>query len=232
MHRVCSRFNNWGVEWMNVQLIEHTPNPLRVIYLAGRRCYSEYPMSVLQRITEDTKSEQEVLEFIQKRIAEGHLSILEHVNFTFSIDGISRACSHQLVRHRLASYSQQSQRYCEFNNDDDFVIPRSIKNNHDAHMITQEAFNMLSKTYQELLKLGINKEDARCLLPNATPTSLVVTMNLRSIFNFLQLRLCKHAQEEIRELAQLLYLEVNAKIPNVLPKNFCELCGVKGCVKE
>ena len=151
---------------------------------AGRVCY---------------RSTGESARFIEKRIAAGHESIIEHAVATFEISGISRACSHQLVRHRIASFSQESQRYVEpyF----EVIVPPSIANTEGAAEIWAAALAMTNHAYDKLREMGIPKEDARFLLPNATATRLVVTMNFRELRHFFKVRLAPAAQWEIRNVA-------------------------------
>lgn len=134
-------------------------------------------------------------------ITSGHTSTLEHASYTFSVTGVSRAMTHQLVRHRLASYNQQSQRYVSYDVEPYFVVPPTIAENPEAlarfHAATTSAFS----AYRELIDLGMAAEDARYLLPNATESKIVVTMNVRELLHFFTLRCCKRAQWEIRELA-------------------------------
>lgn len=134
----------------------------------------------------------------------GHMSVFEHVSVTWRIEGISRACSHQLVRHRLASYCQQSQRYVKVGTDsmDWYVIPPSIGEDDMKCVEYEVAMYQCAKHYNSLLKKGIKPEDARYVLPESTKTSINVTMNLREFANFYELRADKHAQWEIRELAE------------------------------
>lgn len=134
----------------------------------------------------------------------GHMSVFEHVSATWSIEGISRACSHQLVRHRLASYCQQSQRYVKVGTDslDWFVIPPSIRVSDRMCVEYEVAMYQCAKHYNSLLKKGVKPEDARFALPEATKTAIVATMNLREFASFYALRSDSHAQWEIRELAE------------------------------
>ena len=141
---------------------------------------------------------------LQHAIASGHESVLEHVSFTFLITGISRACSHQLVRHRLASYSQQSQRYVGLSSRDvfDHVIPETISKNQEAMAEYERLMSAISEVYGRLVDCyKIPQEDARYVLPNACETDLVMTMNVRELRHFFNLRCCNRAQWEIRELA-------------------------------
>lgn len=189
---------------MLVELLSITPNAEKLIERAGRICYPE-PLS---KITENSSTK-----LIKHLIHMGHESVLEHGVATFHIDGISRSCSHQLVRHRIASYSQRSQRYCP---EDDFpiIIPKSIDTPEKAVQY-QSAMININESYKNLRKLGVKPEDARMVLPNACCTCLVMTMNFRSLRNFLNLRLDKHAQWEIRELANRMCLLLMEHAPVV-----------------
>ena len=132
----------------------------------------------------------------------GHTSVLEHITITFRVNGISRACSHQLVRHRLASFVQESQRYTKIDTSTDwYVVPPTIDASDDRYDFFIEHMERCGDAYQSALDAGIKPEDARYLLPEATKTNLVVTMNLREFESFYKLRSDKAAQWEIRELA-------------------------------
>jgi thymidylate synthase (FAD) len=131
----------------------------------------------------------------------GHASVIEHASFTFSIEGVSRAMTHQLVRHRIASFTQQSQRYVTYDTLEKYVTPQSISENAEAKDIFDRTLERISETYQKLLNMGIPKEDARFILPNAAKTNIIVTMNARELLHFFNLRCCARAQWEIRETA-------------------------------
>ena len=181
---------------MNVQLLTHTPDPERVVAAAARLCYSD---SGIERLLARDRSEQEGL--LRKILELGHLSVLEHAAFTFGVEGISRACSHQLVRHRLASYSQQSQRYVSHKERFDAVTPPSIAARPELTARYATLLDDVHAVYRELLEAGIPAEDARFVLPNAAVTKIVVTMNARELVHFFELRCCRRAQWEIRDLA-------------------------------
>ncbi len=193
---------------MIVKLLSHTPEPEKVIAVAARLCYSN--LSVDELLSGFTK--EKIEEFIKKIIELGHESVLEHVSFTFGIEGISRACSHQLVRHRIASYSQQSQRYVNFKNIE-YVIPDSIKSNSEILNDFNDFMQQAAKLYGKMLNFGIPAEDARFILPNAANTKIIVTMNLRELKHFFKLRCCNRAQWEIRELAINMLKLLKEKIP-------------------
>jgi thymidylate synthase (FAD) len=139
--------------------------------------------------------------FLQARIREGHESIIEHASLTFEISGISRACSHQLVRHRIASYSQESQRYVDLS-DPELVVPPSVAQSPEAMRIWDDLSKRMKGAYRDLRELGTRKEDSRFLLPNATVTRIVVTMNFRELLHFFRVRCDRAAQWEIRALAK------------------------------
>jgi thymidylate synthase (FAD) len=148
------------------------------------------------------KMDLETAKRIIKRVTGyGHASVIEHASFTFSIEGVSRAMTHQLVRHRIASYTQQSQRYVTYDTLEKYVIPQSVSAKAEAKKIFEEALEKISEAYQKLLKLGIKKEDARFILPNAAKTNIIVTMNARELRHFFNLRCCMRSQWEIREVA-------------------------------
>ena len=195
---------------MKVTLIAHTPNPEKLVAAAARLCYSNKEVSEIM----DNFTEDKVEKFLNKLTELGHESPLEHVTFTFGIEGISRACSHQLVRHRIASYSQKSQRYVE-EYSFDYVIPPEIENSvykaEYEHMMWS-----IQEFYRDLKAMGFESEDARMVLPNACTTSLIMTMNVRSLLNFLKLRDCNRAQWEIRALAR----EIRQICKEIAPKLF------------
>jgi thymidylate synthase (FAD) len=195
---------------MKVTLIAYTPDPERLAAAAARQCYSRYSATrALENMSPDDITKQ-----LKKVIGNGHLSTLEHVSFTFSIEGISRACSHQLVRHRIASYSQQSMRYVKFE-EIDFIIPGSIAQNEKALIEYNGLLKKCKECYQSLQSIGIPTEDARYVLPQASPTKIVMTMNVRSLLNFFELRCCLRAQWEIRELACEMLRLVKAIAPTI-----------------
>lgn len=149
--------------------------------------------------------------FFNNVVDRKHHGLLEHITVTFRIDGVSRALTHQLVRHRIASFVQESQRHVtlgaddkvnEFNVEDNFIVPDSIKSDDQADVLYTGALIAIHDCYKKLIDLGIPKQDARFILPNASKASIIMTMNLRSYYNFLVLRLAPDAQWEIRELAQ------------------------------
>jgi thymidylate synthase (FAD) len=190
---------------LKVTLLQFTPSPERAVASAGRLCYA--PVSAAELKT--TMSDDDIGRLVRGLVRSGHMSALEHASFTFAVDGISRACSHQLVRHRVASYSQQSQRYVRFGSDEGFVLPPRIGANPEASAVFQEAMENARRSYERLVELGLAEgrtnesvcEDARFVLPNAAETKIVVTMNARELRHFFSLRCCRRAQWEINRLA-------------------------------
>lgn len=219
---------------MKVTLISHTPDPEKVCNRAAGVCVS----------AGEVKGEKHLMH----ALASGHDSVLEHAVFTFSVEGISRACSHQLVRHRMASYSQQSQRYVKMDGFD-YVVPESIKDSKTIwrneytgdEISTLEWYEKIMREwgeeYDSLIKAGIPEEDARYILPNACCTNIIVTMNARELRHFLSLRLCTRAQWEIRQLAEKMLDCVREVAPTLFedvgPR--CKALGfcpeAKGCGK-
>ena len=191
---------------LKVTLLQFTPLPERAVASAGRLCYA--PVSAAELKT--AMSDDDVRRLVRGLVRSGHMSALEHASFTFAIDGISRACSHQLVRHRVASYSQQSQRYVRFSADGGFVVPPRIAASPEAKAVFVEAMDNARRSYERLVELGQAEEgrsnesvfeDARFVLPNAAETKIVVTMNARELRHFFSVRCCRRAQWEINRLS-------------------------------
>jgi len=158
--------------------------------------------------------------------------LLRHLAFTFAISGISRACSHQLVRHRLASFNQQSQRYVRVEGlADAAVVPPSISGHEDAEMVFRGLVRGAQYAYERLLGLGVPEEDARAVLPNAAPTNLVMTMTGSALYHFFGLRCCNRAQAEIRELADRM-LVICRRVEPELFRRAGPYCFQKGYCEE
>jgi thymidylate synthase (FAD) len=187
---------------MKVTLTRVTENPILAIEEAASNCYNS-------EATGDGK-------IMKHCIKSGHTSVTEFCDFTFHIEGISRALSHQLVRHRLASYAQRSQRYCSEGNFN-YVVPKSIKSNQGAFEEYTEIMYQITDMYRLLQEMGIPNEDARMVLPNACETVIEVKMNLRTLMNFMNERLCTCAQWEIRELALAMKKAIVEKYPELEP---------------
>ena len=189
---------------LKVLLLEHTPNPEAVVAMAAKLCYSSSDVEGLR----DKISAKDQKGFVEKLVSIGHMSPVEHVSFTFGVEGVSRACSHQIVRHRVASYSQQSQRYVK-ETEFDYVIPETIKADAALTKSFAKYMKQAQKAYDEMMEglakqgiLGENaQQDARFLLPNAAETKIVITMNARELLHFFRVRCCNRAQWEIRAMA-------------------------------
>lgn len=215
-----------------------TKSPTQFVGACAKGCYSEKPSyEIIDELTEESAAK--TLEHI---VASGHGSVLEHLVFTFSVEGISRACSHQLVRHRMASFSQQSQRYVKFDNLD-MVIPHSVKNVEEEELndthTPGKCVSLVSEfidEYQEWLfnfvgylrSKGVPEEDIRYFYPNAATTDITITMNARSLLNFFKWRCCEQAQWEIRELANSM-LSICKVVAPVIFKNAGPECRRTGC---
>lgn len=219
---------------MNVTLIAFTPESEKVVAAAAKLCYSH---SGAQDIMKDLDV-QNTERFIDKLMDLGHASPLEHISFTFAVEGVSRVLTHQLVRHRIASYSQQSQRYVKLDQFE-YIVPPAIERNEIALELFRNAMREDQKTYDALVSTleasykeeNVKKghpekkakamaekaaiEDARFVFPNACETKIVVTMNARSLINFFQHRCCNRAQWEIRAMADEMLRLVRAVTPNV-----------------
>lgn len=201
---------------MDVKLLCHTPDPERLIASAARLCYSKNcPDDLFENL-----SDERIGMLLDILIQNGHYSALEHAVFSFSISGISRACTHQLVRHRLASYSQQSQRYVKLLDGElHHVLPESIKNDPEAEALVVSHLQAVDKLYSDLIALNIPAEDARYILPNSSQSNIVVTMNARELNHFFSLRCCNRAQWEIRELAWAMLKLVQEVAPRLFMKS-------------
>ena len=183
---------------MYVTLLSHTKDIEPLIAAAARTCYSKLTTEeIYETMAKDPDKNRD---FIRRLRDMGHESPLEHVSFTFGIGGVSRALTHQLVRHRIASFSQQSQRYVNGKNFS-FVTPPSILLNTNLQLAYSKHLMETKEFYEALVANGIPEEDARYVLPNATTSNIVVTMNVRELLHFFSVRCCTRAQWEIRELA-------------------------------
>lgn len=198
---------------MKVKLMQYTPEPERTVAMAARLCYSAVGAEELA----EKMSQSQVAGLVSKIVELGHLSTLEHVNFTFAVEGISRVLSHQLVRHRIASYSQQSQRYVG-EHDFEAIVPPSIAARPEAAAKFAALMAQIRTAYEELTDLGIPKEDARYVLANATETKVVITMNARTLLHFFSLRCCMRAQWEIRAMAEAMLKEARQAAPLLFAK--------------
>jgi thymidylate synthase (FAD) len=185
-----------GGEQVIVKLLAYTPDADIICASAGNSCYSEKPSHELMDDITDPDA------ILKKIVGMGHHSVVEHAAFTFSVQGVSRALTHQLVRHRIASFSQQSQRYVSLN-EPTYVIPETIKNDPDS---LKAYTDMMEKIWETYVKLNgrVPPEDARYVLPNGCTTNITITMNARELLHFFSLRCCNRAQWEIRKMADMM----------------------------
>ena len=232
---------------VKVTLLAHTPNPEATVAAAAKLCYSPSDIDTIR----DGLTPEKTAAFVEMLSEIGHESPIEHVSFTFGVEGISRACSHQLVRHRIASYSQKSQRYVSEDNFE-YVIPPEVEGIPEAKEEFIRQMQEIEIGYKRLAELLTNKhvenfksqgldekqalqkakkkafEDARFLLPNACETKIIVTMNARSLNNFFRHRCCNRAQWEIKQVADKMLEEVLKVAPNLF-KNAGPSCVFGPC---
>lgn len=228
---------------MKVELLNYTKDGEMTIAQAGKLCYSPVGVDEIK----ETLDEESIGKYVKMLSDLGHFSPLEHVSFTFAIEGVSRVLTHQLVRHRIASYSQQSQRYVKLD-DFQYIIPPEIEENPEAKEIFIEAMEadrqayfklvdaLFDKNYEKMLKKGYSEkkarsqaekasiEDARYVFPNACETKIVLTMNARTLIHFFTVRCCNRAQWEIRNMAD----EMLKLVKNIYPALFSSVGP--GCV--
>ncbi len=222
---------------MKVKLIAHTPNPEQVVAAAAKLCYSNAGIEELL----EGLSPQKSREFVEMLAGLGHESPTEHASFTFAMEGVSRALLAQITRHRIASFSVQSQRYVQMD-DFSFVTPPEVAELPEAKALFDKAMQEEAALYEEMTALlrqrhraafldeGMSEkqaevkaqkkaiEDARFLLPNACTTKMIVTMNTRSLLHFFRLRCCARAQWEIHDLADEMLRQVCAVAPALFAK--------------
>lgn len=232
---------------LKVKLISHTDEPEKLIAKAAKICYSAVGVDEIEESLDDQNTEK----FISMLMDIGHESPIEHVSFTFAVEGVSRTLTHQLVRHRMASFSQQSQRYVKLEQFD-YIIPPAIEKNQKACEIFVQAMNEDQENYDKivdalytqhlsaLMSNGMDEkkasskaekmsiEDARYVFPNACETKIVFTMNARSLFNFFKHRCCNRAQWEIRALSIEMYKLVKVIAPTLF-KNAGPGCVTGAC---
>lgn len=211
---------------MSCKLVRYTPDPERTVAMSARLCYS--PIGAAQ--LEEKITDEQAAKLVRKLVSMGHFSTLEHVTFTFAIEGVSRVLTHQLVRHRIASYSQQSQRYVK-EHDFETIVPPSIAKNPETKAKFDKLMLKIQDMYNEFIDEGILAEDARYILPNAAETKIVCTFNARSLLNFFSLRCCTRAQWEIRALANEMLRQVKEVAP-VIFENAGPTCVSEGVCHE
>ena len=201
---------------LNVTLIAHTPEPEKVIAMASRTCYSALDLEGLDKKTDAADNAA----YIRRVLASGHTSIAEHASFTFGLEGVSRTLLAQITRHRVASFSVQSQRYVSVAGAEvfDYVLPPRIRAlGPEAEEKFARQMKTMQRWYDEWSEaLGQDSaEDARFVLPGAAATRIVMTMNARELLHFFSLRMCNRAQWEVREAAWRMYELVYPLAPSV-----------------
>ena len=216
-----------------VKLISKPNNLLKTIYTACRTCYSaDTPINIY----DTADDEEKMLKLISRVISSGHYSTIEHIQISFAISNVSRACTHQLVRHRHMSFSQKSQRYVKEKGQFDYIIPPTIEKNPELKEKFEQFMSDISNKYKEFVEAGIPAEDARFVLPNATASSMVASLNLREMIHLANLRLCSRAQYEIRTLVKMMCDELSKQepwlkdylVPKCVRLGFCDedkCCG-------
>jgi len=211
---------------IDVRLIDHTSDPIRSLYLAYRTAYSALtPQAIADRIARERITREQMLEFIEKRLETGHASPLEHVWFEFAISGVSRAFSHQFVRHKIGiSFEQQSQRYVAFKKGEfPYTVPETVRRAGFADEM-EEAFGRLGELYERMVDAGVPAEDARFLIPNAANTNFKVVVNFLELLHICDLRLCTRAQWEFRQVASQMRAQIHRVFPE-LAKYIQPKCG-------
>lgn len=217
-----------------VDILTIPDNILKTVYTACRTCYSsEFPVNIWGNASEEEK----MLKLVKKVVESGHHSTLEHCFIVFSISGVSRACTHQIVRHRHMSFSQKSQRYVTEKGEFEYIIPPTLKNSPLLEEY-KEFMKTTSDFYAKMISEGIPAEDARFVLPNAASSSMVASLNIRELIHLANLRLCTNAQLEIRTVVNKMCNLVIEKEPwlkeYLVPK--CEMLGycdeIKSCGRK
>lgn len=206
---------------LKVSLVRYTPEPVKTVAMAAKLCYSPVGIEEISEKMSDEQAEK----FVKMLMGFSHMSPLEHISFSFAIEGVSRTLTHQLVRHRLASYSQQSQRYVS-ETEFDFIVPPAIEKDEQALKAFNESMEMIQSSYEKIRDIltenktkelvekekmeeksarskavKLANEDARFVLPGACETKIITTMNARQLLHFFEERTCTRAQWEIRALA-------------------------------
>lgn len=190
---------------LQVNLISKPEDILKTVYTACKTCYSaKLPVEIY----DEAPDAEKMLSLIKKVISSGHYSTIEHIQLSFAISNVSRACTHQLVRHRHMSFSQKSQRYVKEKGEFDYIIPKSIAASPELKEKFEDFMNKTADLYQDFINAEIPAEDARSILPNAAASSLVASLNLRELIHLANLRLCTRAQLEIRQMVKAMCDEV------------------------
>ena len=209
-----------------VNLLSFPNDCVKTIYTACRTCYSaNYPVEIWK----EADDREKMLSLIKKVLSSGHHSTIEHCQFVFAISGVSRACTHQLVRHRHMSFSQKSQRYVTEKEQFEYIKPKTVEKS-SLSADYDKMMEAISNFYGKMIEEGIPAEDARFVLPNAATSSMVVSLNLRELIHLANLRLCTNAQLEIRTLVKRMCEAVIEKedwlkdylVPQCIMKGYCD----------
>jgi len=213
---------------MEVKIVAYTPEPEKVCAAAASTSFMADKADELFK----NMTLEKARKILKKVIGYGHVSVIEHANFTFAISGVSRSLTHQLVRHRIASYTQQSQRYVKVRADTDdwYVIPKTC-NTTEKQQKFKERMREVARWYEDAIADGMPPEDARFYLPNAAKTNITVTMNARELLHFFAYRCCARAQWEIRELANEMLKQVKRVAPTIF-ENAGPNCVQRGYCPE
>ena len=211
---------------LKVKLLDHTPDADKLVAAAAKLCYAKSDVDTLL----DNLTTDKVESFIKRLADLGHESPIEHASYTFAVEGVSRALLAQLTRHRIASYSAQSQRYVD-KSDFGYIMPPSIAADPETAEMFEKCMGMIDTYYSYFTSAGIPNEDARFVLPNACDTRIIFTMNARSLHNFFRLRCCNRAQWEIRAMADEM-LRLCREVSPVLFRRAGPSCAVSGKCSE
>lgn len=196
---------------LHVELLSYTPDPANLIGLAGRMCYSD---AGIEGIKEKINREEQN-GFIEKIIKLGSKSILDHINFTFAVEGISKRLSRQLATYKLTSLSQKPEKYIKADNGFKYIIPESLANKPEKLTLFTELMQDISDLFVKLVKKGVSEEDACYILPDACETKLILTMSAGELIPFFEVNCCNNAPWEIKSLADLMIQECIKTVPAI-----------------
>jgi thymidylate synthase (FAD) len=191
---------------MKIELLAYTHDADKICAAAGKSCYSD-------RSSADLVGDEDPEKVLGRIVGMGHHSVVEHASFTFSVEGVSRALTHQLVRHRIASFSQQSQRYVSLDSPT-YVVPETVAADPELNALYEETMDTIWEAYRRLGE-KVPAEDARYVLPNGCTTNITVTMNARELLHFFSLRCCNRAQWEIRQMADVMLILCKEVSPTI-----------------
>jgi thymidylate synthase (FAD) len=211
---------------IDVRLLDHSTDPIRSLYIAYRTCYSaQTPAQILARIEDERITREQMRAFVEERLKTGHVSPLEQVWFEFAISGVSRAFSHQFVRHRVGiSFEQQSQRYVVYKRGRfPFTVPETVRRAGFEPRV-EALMADVGSLYEEMVAAGVPGEDARFVLPNATNTNFKITINFAALLHVADLRLCTRAQWEFRRVVSMMRAELFRVYPE-LARQLQPKCG-------